>query len=113
MKGNRSRETSHHHTMKCYDRQLPRFRHGPQASSSLLIDDHFRAALTLLTHAANCARDTHAMAWDFAQEIGKLSKQDLILSALLEQGWPDYIDDPLSGAKDIDRKTRSEKTLES
>jgi hypothetical protein len=54
----------------------------PEDSNRLPIDDNLCAALTLLGHAYECARDTHAAPWDFALEISKLYEVGLTITDL-------------------------------
>jgi hypothetical protein len=39
--------------------------------------------------------------------------QELVLTALEEEGWPPQIDDPLPGTRDIDPKVRLHDTIKS
>lgn len=53
-----------------------------EGSNGLPISDGVRAALTLLQHALDCARDAHAPPWDFAVEIGELCAAGLTITDL-------------------------------
>ena len=55
---------------------------GPELSSDLPISGGLRAALALLQHALDCARDAQAPPWDFALEIGQLYAAGLTITDL-------------------------------
>lgn len=54
----------------------------PEDPTRLPIDDNLCAALTLLRHAYECARDTYAPPWDFALEISELYEVGLTITDL-------------------------------
>jgi len=55
---------------------------GPEISSDLPISGGLRAALALLQHALDCAKDAQAPPWDFALEIGQLYAAGLTITDL-------------------------------
>lgn len=55
---------------------------GPAESNGLPISGGVRAALALLQHALDCARDAQAPPWDFALEIGQLYAAGLTITDL-------------------------------
>jgi hypothetical protein len=55
---------------------------GPGESNGPPIDGGIRAALALLQHALDCAKDAQAPAWDFALEIGQLYAAGLTITDL-------------------------------
>ena len=55
---------------------------GPEESNDLPISGGIRAALALLQHALDCAKDAQAPPWDFALEIGQLYAAGLTITDL-------------------------------
>jgi hypothetical protein len=55
---------------------------GSEVSSDLPIGGGIRAALALLQHALDCAKDAQAPPWDFALEIGQLYAAGLTITDL-------------------------------
>jgi hypothetical protein len=55
---------------------------GPGQSDDLPISGGIRAALALLQHALDCAKDARAPAWDFALEVGHLYAAGLTITDL-------------------------------
>jgi hypothetical protein len=69
---------------------------GPEISSDLPISGGLRAALALLQHALDCAKDAQAPPWDFALEIGQLYAAGLTITDLrwmVAKGFVEHADE--------------------